>query len=56
VSNGNSSAGGGLIKHGDASFVVRSAGLFSSLDDIRRVVITARQGQPITVGDVATIK
>ena len=55
VSNGNSSAGGGLIRHGDASLVVRSAGLFSSLDDIRKVVIAARQGQSITVGDVATV-
>lgn len=55
ISNGNSSAGGGLIKHGDASLVVRSAGLFTSLDDIRKVVITARQGQSITVGDVATV-
>jgi len=56
VSNGNSSAGGGLIKHGDESFVVRSAGLFATLDDIRKVVIIARQGQAITVGDVATVK
>jgi len=56
ISNGNSSAGGGLIKHGDESFVVRSAGLFATLDDIRKVVIIARQGQSITVGDVATVK
>ena len=56
VSNGNSSAGGGLIKHGDESFVVRSAGLFATLDDIRKVVIIARQGQSITVGDVAIVK
>ena len=56
VNNGNSSAGGGLIKHGNASLVVRSAGLFSSLDDIRKVVIAARQGQSITVGDVATVR
>ncbi len=56
VNNGNGSAGGGLIKHGDASFVVRSAGLFATLDDIRKVVIVARQGQSITVGDVATVK
>ena len=34
---------------------MRSAGLFNSLDDIRKVVITARQGQSITVGDVAQV-
>ena len=55
VNNGNSSAGGGLVRLGDASLVVRSAGLFNSLDDIRKVVITARQGQSITVGDVAKV-
>ncbi len=55
VNNGNSSAGGGLVRHGDASLVVRSAGLFGSLEDIRKVVIAARQGQSITVGDVAVV-
>lgn len=55
VNNGNSSAGGGLVRHGDASLVVRSAGLFGSLEDIRKVVIAARQGQSITVGDVASV-
>lgn len=55
LSSGNGSAGGGLIRHGDESLVVRAAGLFSNLADIRKVVIAARQGQSITVGDVATV-
>lgn len=55
VGNGSGSAGGGLLRQGDASLVVRSDGLFSSLDDIRRAVIVARQGRPITVGDVAQV-
>ena len=56
VGNSNGSAGGGLMRQGDASLVVRSAGLFASLDDIRKVVIAARQGRPITVGDVAAVR
>lgn len=56
VGNGNASAGGGLLRYGDASLVVRSGGLFSSLEDIRNVVITSRQGRAITVGDVAEVK
>jgi len=56
VGNGNGSAGGGLLRQGDASLVVRSAGLFASLEDIRKVVIAARQGRAITVGDVATVR
>lgn len=55
VTGGNGTAGGGLVKLGDASLVVRSSGLFNSLDDIRKVVIAARQGQSITVGDVAKV-
>lgn len=55
IGNGNSTAGGGMVRLGDASLVVRSSGLFNSLDDIRKVVIAARQGQSITVGDVAKV-
>lgn len=54
--NGNGSAGGGLLRQGDASLVVRSAGLYASLEDIRQVVIAARQGRAITIGDVAQVR
>ena len=56
VGNGNGSAGGGLMRQGDASLVVRSGGLFTKLDDIRRVVIASRQGRSISVGDVAEVR
>lgn len=56
ISNGSGSAGGGLIRQGDASLVVRSAGLFDSVEDVRKVVIESRQGRAITVGDVSTVK
>lgn len=56
VGNGNGSAGGGLLRQGDASLVVRSAGLFAGQEDIRKVVVAARQGRAITVGDVAAVR
>lgn len=56
INNGTGSAGGGLLKLGDASLVVRSAGLFKDLADIRQVVVAARQGRAITVGDVAAVR
>jgi cobalt-zinc-cadmium resistance protein CzcA len=56
VTKGNGSAGGGLLRHGDESLVVRSSGLYTNLADIRSVVIAARQGRPITVGDVAEVR
>ncbi|SPD46733.1 efflux RND transporter permease subunit [Cupriavidus neocaledonicus] len=56
IAKGSGSAGGGLMRQGDASLVVRAAGLFANLDDIRRIVITARAGRPITVGDIAAVR
>ncbi|MBV9891805.1 MAG: efflux RND transporter permease subunit, partial [Rhizobacter sp.] len=56
VANGSGSAGGGLLRRGDASLVVRSSGLYLSPADIERVVIAARQGRAITIGDVASVR
>ena len=56
IGNGNGSAGGGLLRQGDASLVVRSTGLFGSLADIGNVVVAARQGRAILVSDVATVR
>ncbi|MGZ5270783.1 MAG: efflux RND transporter permease subunit [Ramlibacter sp.] len=56
VANGSGSAGGGLLRRGEASLVVRSSGLYTDVSDIARVVIASRQGRPITVGDVASVR
>ncbi len=56
VGNGNSSAGGGLLRQGDAALVVRSSGLFTSMADIANVVVAARGGRAILVSDVATVR
>ena len=56
IGNGSGSAGGGLLRQGDASLVVRSGGLYASLADIRRVVVASRQGRAITVADVADVR
>jgi heavy metal efflux system protein len=56
LSANSANAGGGIIRRGDEALVVRSIGLFRSLEDIRRVVVVARSGSPIFVGDVATVE
>ncbi|AYH45732.1 CusA/CzcA family heavy metal efflux RND transporter [Azoarcus sp. DN11] len=56
VGNGSGNAGGEPLRQGDASLVVRSAGLFHDVGDIRKVVVAARQGRTITVGDLATVR
>ena len=55
LSSNSANGGGGILKRGDEALVVRSLGLYGSLDDIRHTVVVARHGQPITVGDVAEV-
>ena len=56
VSNANNNVGGGLMSSGEQQFVVRGQGLLQTTDDIRNVVITAKDGTPIKVGDIAKVK
>ncbi|MBV8037686.1 CusA/CzcA family heavy metal efflux RND transporter [Roseateles sp.] len=55
LSNGNASTGGNVLRQGDAALVVRTEGLVGGLEDIRRIVVAARQGRSITVGDLAEV-
>jgi len=55
VKNGSQNASGGVLERGAEQFVIRSEGLFKSLDDIRNVGVTSRDGTPIFVRDVATV-
>ena len=45
----------GEVNQGDATYLVRSQGQFESLDDIRNLVVTTRQGVPIYVRDIAEV-
>jgi cobalt-zinc-cadmium resistance protein CzcA len=51
----SSNTGGGVLKRGDEALVVRSIGLFKTLDDISRVVISAVDGKTVMVSDVAKV-
>ena len=53
ANSGNS--GGGILKRGDEALVVRSIGIFQSLKDIARVVVTAQGGKTVLVGDVGEV-
>ncbi len=53
ANSGNS--GGGGLQRGDEALVVRSIGLFQSLEDIARVVVLAKDGKTILVGDVGEV-
>ncbi len=56
LSKNSANGGGGVLARGDEALVVRSLGLFKSLDDIRHTVVTVRDSKPITVSDLATVE
>jgi cobalt-zinc-cadmium resistance protein CzcA len=55
VRESNENAPGGVVSTGETEFTVRSLGRIGSLEDLRRSVITAREGTPIVIGDVADV-
>ncbi len=51
----SSNSGGGILKRGDEALVVRSIGIFQSVKDIARVVVTAQGGKTVLVGDIGEV-
>jgi cobalt-zinc-cadmium resistance protein CzcA len=51
----SSNAGGGILKRGDEALVIRSVGIFQSVQDIARVVVTAHNGKTVLVGDIGKV-
>ena len=51
----NSVSGGGYIEKVNQAFFVRGEGLVGSLEDIRNIVVTNREGTPILISDVASV-
>ena len=55
LGRGNLNAGGGYIEQGEQQFIIRGVGLLRSPADIKNVVVAARKGVPVLVGDVAEV-
>jgi cobalt-zinc-cadmium resistance protein CzcA len=55
LSNNSANVGGGLVRRGDEALVVRGIGIFNSLDDIGRVIVSATAGKTVLVSDVAQV-
>jgi cobalt-zinc-cadmium resistance protein CzcA len=51
----NANAGGNYLRRGPEELVIRGLGYLGSADDVRNVVVSARAGTPLTVGDVARV-
>src|SRR5271169_6442631 len=55
LANNNTNAGGSFIESGLQQINVRTVGLFNSVEDIEQTVLTAKNGTPLTVKDIATV-
>jgi len=55
LSNNSANVGGGIVKRGDEALVVRSIGIFNSLDDIGRVIVSAKNGKTVLVSDIGLV-
>ena len=52
----NQAAGGQYLEFNREQYLIRGAGLYKSLDDIRNSVIKSRDGQSVTIRDVAIVE
>ena len=55
LGNANINVGGQTVNFGAQSAVVRGVGLIHSADEIRKTLVSANQGSPVLVGDVAAV-
>lgn len=51
----NRNFGGGFIEHADEQYTVRGLGRTSGVDDLGKIVLTAHNGTPVLVRDVARV-
>ncbi|MDG1480212.1 MAG: CusA/CzcA family heavy metal efflux RND transporter [Myxococcota bacterium] len=56
LSTDNRNVGGGSIDRAGESTLVQGVGRFATLDDVRQVVVTAREGVPVVIGDLAEVQ
>ncbi len=56
VQSANQEGGGSVIEMGEAEYMVRTAGYLKDLDDFKQIVITTREGVPVLLSDVATLR
>ncbi len=55
IKGGSMNASGGVLERGPEQLVIRSEGLFKTLDDLRHVRVATRDGTPVFLRDVADV-
>lgn len=55
VEENNQNVGGGMVREGTQAVLVQGLGRTGNIDQIKGIVITAKDGVPVRVGDVADV-
>lgn len=55
LSNNSANVGGGFLRRGDEALVVRGIGIFSRIEEIGKVIVSAKAGKTVLVSDVADV-
>ena len=55
LADNNATFGGGFIEHRSERYTVRGVGLAQSVDDLRNIVVSATEGTPVYIRDVAAV-
>lgn len=55
LGRGNGNVGGSKVTQGAQQFLIRGVGMLQSADDIRNIVLTAHNGTPVLVKDIAQV-
>lgn len=55
LTNNSANVGGGLVRRGDEQLVVRGIGIVNSLDDIGRIIVSAKSGRTVLVSDIGRV-
>ncbi len=56
LANNSANYGGGLLRRGAESLVIRGIGLYGNLDDIGRTVVASRGGKTILASDLGEVR
>src|SRR5215831_5456372 len=56
ITANTTNAGGSVLNRGELGYVIRGIGMVQTLDDLGNIVVTQRNGTPIFVRDLGTLK
>ncbi len=55
LGRGNANVGGSKVTQGSQQYLIRGVGLLNSADEIKNIVVTAHEGTPVLVKDIADV-